>query len=168
MDISAHILQEAMELYLKAAYPDGGPAMPEGVRKLVSGIRALPKEGKVPLEMLEKEVTDSRCGYVLRLGQPMYPFMKLAIDECPAVSGEGGGEGSAGAARRGGVLLRVDVHDEHLHAAPGSPDAAWLASVRASNRDLSQKIEAAWAAAGLPTFKEFLRKQLERRKSQKG
>ena len=58
----------------------------------------------------------------------------------------------------------MDSHDQHLHAPPGSPDAAWLATVRQSNKDLGERIEAAWCAAGLPTFKEYLRLQLEARK----
>jgi hypothetical protein len=41
--------------------------------------------------------------------------------------------------------------------------------VRASNQALVEKIEGDWAAAGLPTFKEFLRRQLEeRRRAAKG
>jgi hypothetical protein len=65
----------------------------------------------------------------------------------------------------GDCLLRVDAHDRHLHAAENSPDAAWLASIRASNKDLGERIEAAWSAARLPTFKDFLRRQLEARKA---
>ena len=65
-------------------------------------------------------------------------------------------------------MFRVDAHDRHLHAKPGSADEAWLARVRQSNQVLVEKIENAWGAAGLPTFKEFLRGQLEERRRAKG
>jgi hypothetical protein len=156
MAISAHILQRAIELYLGLTYP-GGTA-PAAAKARAEPILALDREAEVPLSLLETDSANSLTSYALRLGQPMYPHMKLVIEPAPQGPGGAGGSGR-------GYLLRVDSHDRHLHAPAGSPDAVWLASVRASNKELGEKIEAAWAAAGLPTFKEFLRQQLMARKA---
>ena len=153
MVIPVHILRQATDLYLRTAYPGGATGAPA---ELAARVRALPDSGEpVPLELFERDVANSAGSYALRLGQPAYPFMKLVFDPVP----EGGG-GCCGQ----DFLLRVDAHDRHLHAPPGTPDAAWLAGVRASNQALVEKIEGDWAAAGLPTFKEFLRRQLEEKK----
>lgn len=155
MLIPAHIFQQAMDLYIHEAYPAGTPA---DVKKRMEMVRAAARE-VVPLEALERDTANSSAGYALRLGQPLYPHMKLIVEPVP-----GGVASCAGQ----DFLLRVDAHDRHLHAPAGSPDEAWLAKVRQSNQELVEKIEAAWAAAGLPTFKEFLRRQLEARKKLAG
>jgi hypothetical protein len=156
MPISAFILQRAIPLYLQVAYADG--AVPEAVQQRVEPISALAGESAVPLNLLEANAANSCPSYALRLGQPKYPFMKIVVEPAPR----------ADPAATSTYLLRVDAHDRHLHAPAGSPDAAWLASVRSSNQEIVEKVEAAWSAAGLPTFKDFLRKQLDARKAQKG
>jgi len=153
MHVPVHILCQAMDLFLHAAYPSG---MPAAVSARLDLIRSLPL-GDVPADFFEHDVPGASGSLALRLGQPMYPFMKLVLDPVPG--------GSATASCLGqDFLLRVDAHDQHLHAPPNSPDAAWLATVRQSNKELGERIEAAWAAAGLPTFKEYLRIQLAARK----
>ncbi len=150
--ISAHILQQAIDLYLQNAYPSGNVPVPAQGR--AQPIRALSPSENVPEGMLEKETGASMFGYALRLGQPLYPHMKLIVEPArPAPSTM--------------LLLRVDAHDRHLHAAAGSPDEAWLTSIRASNKELGERIEAAWSKNGLPTFKDFLRSQLAARKAQR-
>ena len=144
MPIVASNLQRAVRLYLEQAYPDGAPAT---VQPKITSVMALPAEQIVPLELFETAAT----GHALRLGQPMYPFMKLMVEPIPGQEQD--------------YLFRVDAHDQHVSAPPGSPDAAWLTSVRISNRDLVEKIEAAWAKAGLPTFKEYLRQRLAAKKA---
>jgi len=153
-----------MELYLQIAYPapssgTGAPrSLPPAIQSRIDQMEALPVQTAVPLDLLELDTGLAPGTYVLRLGQPLYPFMKLALEPVPEDR------------RWRGVdfMLRVDSHDRHLHAPPGSPDAAWLATVRQSNKDLATKIEAAWAEAGLPTFKQFLRAQVEKRRAQQG
>jgi hypothetical protein len=159
MVISAHILQQAIGLYLEHAYPGGNA--PVATLGRISAILELDSGAFVPESCLEKDNSASFGGFSLRLGQPNYPHMKLIIEPVP-VGGAGGG-GMVGS----DILLRVDTHDRHLHAAPGSPDAAWLASIRTSNRVLTDQIESAWAKAGLPTFKEYLRQQLQARRAQR-
>jgi hypothetical protein len=162
MEIPAHILKQAMELYLQIAYPaqgtGGGRAasLPPAVKSRMEQVEALPEQNAVPLTLLEKDEGLAPGTHVLRLGQPLYPFMKLAIEPVPEDL----------RCREQDFLLRVDSHDRHLHAPAGSPDAAWLATVRQSNRELGAKIETAWAEAGLPTFKEFLRGQVQQRRAQ--
>jgi hypothetical protein len=151
MHVPAHILQQAMDIFLRAAYPAGLPA---AVSERLDRIRALPA-GDVPAEFFERDVPGAAGSLALRLGQPVYPFMKLVLDPVP---------GNAASCLGQDFLLRVDAHDQHLHAPSNSPDAAWLATVRQSNKELGERIEAAWTAAGLPTFKEYLRIQLEARK----
>ena len=149
--ISAHILQQAIELYLRNAYPSGNVPAPAQTR--AKPIQELSPSENVPEKMLESETGATMHGFALRLGQPLYPHMKLIIEPAPAPSTM--------------LLLRVDAHDRHLHAAPGTPDESWLASIRASNKELGERIEAAWSKNGLPTFKDFLRSQLAARKAQR-
>jgi hypothetical protein len=155
MHVPAHILQKAIALYLERAYPAPGGGVPAGVAARAEGVNRISGEAEVPLEMLERDAANSVPSYALRLGQPKYPHMKLVVDPAPPVA-----VGAVGA----DYMLRVDAHDRHLHAAPGSPDAAWLTAVRMSNKELGEAIEAAWAAAGLPTFKSYLKQQLAARK----
>ena len=153
-----------MDLYLRVAYPpnagSGAGSVPAAVAGRMRALEGMPEHAAVPLEFLERDDPTSGCSYALRLGQPLYPHMKLVLDPIP--------ESAAAALHKRcqgyDFLLRVDAHDRHLHAAPGSPDAAWLAGIRQSNKEIGERIEADWAAAGLPTFKEFLREQLAARR----
>jgi len=156
MPIVADILQRAIHLYFSIAY--AGKSVPEAAQQRAKAILELPPGVIVAENLLEKDAANSLVSYALRLGQPMYPFMKLMIEPAPCATPE----------TAKSYLLRVDSHDRHLHAPAGSPDAEWLATIRASNKELTEKIEAAWSGAGLPTFKDFLRKQLEMRKAQRG
>jgi hypothetical protein len=74
--------------------------------------------------------------------------MKLVIDRAP--------DGRS-------YLLRADTHDAHCQPRPGSREGASFAELARQNRAVAEAIEAAWQAAGLPTFKKFLRDDLERR-----
>lgn len=152
MEVARDILERAMAIYLDLVYPGGPPA---GVQAKLAAVRALPPGAGVGTDFFEPAPGLAGGAVALRLGQPRYPHMKLILEQC------GTGAGASG------VMFRVDTHDQHLHAPPGSPDAAWLEQIRTSNRELTDKIEAAWAAAGVPTFKAYLRKQLEERKQAK-
>jgi hypothetical protein len=150
MLIPAGPLQQAIAIYLRLAYENA--PIPPAVQQRAAAIAALPTDAAVSPELLEPMPCGTGAGYALRLGQPLYPHMKLVVEPSPCSDAPG-------------FFFRADAHDRHLHAAPGSPDAAWLASIRASNKALDDKIGAAWADAGLPTFKEFLRQQLAARKN---
>lgn len=147
--VGKEILKTAVRLYIEQAYPSGAPA---AVTTKIAGIDTV-AGGEVPDSFFEPAPALAGNAVALRLGQPLYPNMKLIVEFC--------GKGEAGGS---GAMFRVDAHDMHLHAPPGSPDEEWLKKVRMSNKELGEKIEGAWMAAGLPTFKGFLRKQLEERK----
>jgi hypothetical protein len=144
-------------LYLSIVYPNAGA--PAAVAERIKPLGVVDPQALVPLDLLERDPANALPSYALRLGQPLYPHMKLVIEPAP-------GTAAGGAPQE--YLLRVDAHDRHLHAPAGSPDAAWLQSIRSSNKDLSERIEAAWSQAGLPTFKDFLRRQLQSRKAGAG
>ena len=96
-----------------------------------------------------RENRDGPTRYALRLGNRHYPHMKLVIDRAP--------DGRS-------YLLRADTHDAHCQPRPGSRESAEFAELARQNRAVAEAIEAGWQAAGLPTFKKFLRDDLERRK----
>jgi hypothetical protein len=141
-------LQRAVDIFIHEAYGDA--PVPKPIQAKVDRIRN--GEAELGNRMLFEitETPDGHTTHALRLGQPAYPHMKLVAEEAPD----------------GSLLFRADAHDSHLHAAPGSADDAPLAQLRASNRALTDRIEAAWTAAGLKTFRQYLRQQLERRKAQ--
>jgi hypothetical protein len=158
MHIPVHILQQALDIYLRLAYPAGAPS---AVQSRLVPLRDLPADADVPLDLLEQSVPNSAASLAVRLGQPLYPHMKLVFDPCPRAASS---TPKSSTCRGFDFLLRVDAHDQHLHAPPGSPDATWLATIRQSNKELVEKIEATWSAASLPTFKDYLRFQLAARK----
>jgi len=150
MIIPANQLQRAIDIYLEHAY--AGVAIPPPVLERAAAIRSLPADTSVAEDLLEPHPGNCGAAYAVRLGQPLYPHMKLVIEPVPGNTSQA-------------FLFRTDAHDRHLHAPPGSPDAQWLAAIRASNQALVDKIESAWALVGLPTFKEFLRQQLAQRRN---
>ena len=76
--------------------------------------------------------------------------MKLVIDRTP--------DGHA-------YLLRADTHDAHVQPKPGSRDYTAFQELSKANRLIAESIEGAWEAQGLPTFKAFLRDDLQRRRA---
>jgi hypothetical protein len=88
--------------------------------------------------------------YLLRLGNRNYPHMKLVVDRAP--------DGR-------GYLFRADTHDNHVRPKPGSRDEKPFLELMEKNRQVAEAIETAWEQEGLPTFKKFLRDDLERRKA---
>jgi hypothetical protein len=88
--------------------------------------------------------------YCLRLGNRNYPHMKMVVDRAP--------DGR-------GYLLRADTHDNHVRPKPGSRDEKPFLELMEKNRVVADAIESAWEQEGLPTFKRFLREDLERRKA---
>jgi hypothetical protein len=94
--------------------------------------------------------SDSPRRYLLRLGNRHYPHMKMVIDRAP--DGQG-------------FLFRADTHDNHVRPKPGSRDEKPFLELMEKNRQVAEAIEAAWEQEGLPTFKKFLRDDLERRRA---
>jgi hypothetical protein len=102
--------------------------------------------------VFERDATNPHpVKYSLRLGNRTYPHMKLVIDRAPDGRGH---------------LFRADTHDGHCRPAPGSRDYHVFCKLMDANRELADRIESAWEAQGITTFKSFLRDDLARRKAQ--
>lgn len=153
----------AIESYLRHAYPPPGgasaggaaaPTPPSAVRTRLETLRSTPEAVFYQCPVLERaggEPGDPFPNrYSLRLGNRLYPHMKLVIDRAP--------DGRS-------YLLRADTHDSHCQPRPGSPEQAAFAELSRHNRELADRIESAWEADHLPTFKQFLRDDLARRKA---
>lgn len=141
---SSRELRSAIELYLRFAYVQSAPAT---VR---AKIDALPVDQALfsypAFEADRKEPDPPR--YSLRLGNARYPHMKLVVERSPDGHGH---------------LFRADTHDRHIRPREGSPEAAQFQILMEFNQQTAEKIEAAWADAGLMTFKAYLRQDLARR-----
>jgi len=144
--ISVGELRRVVATYLRLAYPTGVPA---SLAARLAALDGLADEAGAPEVLFETSQCMGHSVYALRMGQPRYPHMKIMVEPSPAGSG---------------FLYRADAHDSMLHAPPGSLDAGPLAELRAGNKLLTEAIEAAWTAEGLPTFRAYLRAELERRK----
>lgn len=138
-------LRRAVEIYLHCAYSAGKvpPAIQQRVEQLAAA-GAQPWDA----EVFERTTVPTGTRYALRLGNSAYPHMKLAIEPSP--------DGAQG-------LFRVDTHDRHIRPTPGSRDAAAFAAMQQRNGEIAAEVEAEWGRKGLLTFKEYLRRDLERR-----
>ena len=139
-DLTPAHVRRAVAIYLEVAWP--GAEFP---RPRIS-VRDL--EGADTLEELFTRFERARQlegplspRYTLRLGNKRYPFMKFVVQEY-LVDRE--------------YFFSVDTHDD-LDVRPDNPDYVAWQELRAHNRALKQKIEQAWAAAGLPTNEDLRR-----------
>lgn len=142
---STESIWQAIDIYLKDAYANNPPA---AVRDRVEKLKQSPHESFFDSEVLERDNESPPSRYHLRLGNKLYPHMKLAIERSP--------DGKT-------HLFRADTHDRHIRPAPVSRDAAAFEQLMQSNQKLAEQIESDWSAAGLPTFKQYLRDDLARR-----
>jgi hypothetical protein len=62
-----------------------------------------------------------------------------------------------------GFLFRADTHDRHICPSPASKEHGKFRQLMEKNQKLAQTIEAAWEEGGLPTFKSYLKQDLQRR-----
>ena len=144
---SADDLRRAVTIYLATAYPQEAPpavdrfAMPAGAdvgEWLMSDI-------------VERSPDDAgRLGSVrsfsLRIGNRMYPNMKLRVSRPPS--------GCC-------AVFHVDAHDAMLKAPPGSGDESCLQELKAYNAELTSQITETWEQAGLLTERTYLRQAIE-------
>src|SRR5690349_11051910 len=157
-------LWRAIGTYLRVAYdgeangPGGLPAAtPSPVRAKLQVLRSTDEHELFESNVFERDAVDPshplQSGrprrYLLRLGNRSYPHMKMVVDRAP--------DGK-------GFLFRADTHDNHVRPKPGSRDEKPFLELMEKNRQVAEAIETAWEQEGLPTFKKFLRDDLERRK----
>ncbi len=127
--ISLPQLKRALDIYWRHAWPRNEDAKPVWVRKPLQSILATFND--------ESGVTPHACRrFALRLGNHLYPHMKLAIEQC--VFG-------------GGYYFLADCHDSDI--VPLGDDAQAWHELRARNFEVKLNIEADWEHAGLPTFR---------------
>jgi hypothetical protein len=142
-DIS--LVWQAIDLYLATAYPK---TVPSAVQNKVRTLRLLGAEDFWDADVFERDHPVSTTRYGLRLGNFFYPHMKMSIDARPDARG---------------FLFRADTHDRHCCPAPNTREFDVFCELMDRNQKLAELIEASWAEHGLPTFKTYLKSDLERR-----
>ena len=144
--ISPDQVWQAIDIYLQHAYP---AAPPSAVRGRLETLRSVPPDEFFASPTFERDKADPPSKVSLRLGNRFYPHMKLALVRSP--------DGHS-------FLFQADTHDRHCRPAPESREYNAFCELMEANQKLASSIEAAWAEAHLPTFKTYLRDDLERRK----
>jgi len=139
---------EAIDVYLRCAYEGAEP--PKAVQGRLETLRKAGENGDFyRSSVFERDPSPAPKKYSLRLGNRFYPHMKLSIDQRPD---------------QGGFLFRADSHDRHICPAAASKEYAAFSELMEKNQKLAQSIEAAWGEGGLPTFKTYLKQDLQRRR----
>ena len=138
---------KAIDIYLTLAYT---AAPPSAVRAKLETLRSLSQEDFYKSPVFERDQAGNQK-LSLRLGNKLYPHMKLTIERSPD---------------KMGYLFRADTHDRHACPQPGSRDYAAFTQLMENNQKIAQAIEQAWADQRLPTFKTYLREDLARRAKQ--
>jgi hypothetical protein len=137
-------VHKAIDIYLAHAYPTAPPLT---TRSLLNLLKTW--AGDFYASPAFARTGEPACPRLtVRLGNSAYPHMKLALE--PAPSGDT-------------YLFKADSHDKHLCPAEQSPDYAAFMDLRERNQKIVEKIEQAWADAGVPTFKTYLQADLARR-----
>jgi len=149
--LTTALLGRACRIFLELAYPVGERSIPAKKRLFWD----VPPEA--PLERyLPPQVGPDLCqpvgaapgckpGFAYRLGCAYFPHLKLQVVRCDK-----------------GWVFGVDTHDQFF---PGGlpesdPEAEAWRQLLTANRQLKERIEQAWEAAGLTTFHKLLRADL--------
>lgn len=139
---TAEQVRRAVDIYLKTAFSGPLPT------RLATTLQTIATCDHDLLACQCFVRTETPVRYALRLGSPFYPHMKLIMEQSPDEST---------------WLFRVDTHDRHACPKEASPEYGAFCDLMAKNQKLAEQIEAAWEAAGVQTFKHFLREDLKRR-----
>ncbi|HEY7120372.1 MAG TPA: hypothetical protein VH475_27535 [Tepidisphaeraceae bacterium] len=138
------LVSKAIDVYLKLAYEGDPPAV---VRSALSTLHAW--GGRFyACPVFVKDAATPPDKYSMRLGNRYYPHMKMVIQR--ATDGKS-------------FLFRADTHDRHICPPQGAPEHEEFVELMMKNQEIAQNVESAWAAAGIPTFKTWLREDLARR-----
>jgi hypothetical protein len=135
----------AVGAYLSLAYDDQLPAI---VASRLQALRACSEADFYRSSVFELDSGTEPSRYALRLGYRFYPHVKLVIERAPNGTG---------------ALFQADTHDRHCCPEPSSPDYSRFRELMDQNQRFASAVEAAWARDGLPTFKQFLRRDIELR-----
>lgn len=138
--ITTDIAWQAITSYLAIAYPDGVPERVVPDESLFQPTRHI-------YQVLQRVFVDEshteneiRCRrYTLRLGNYIYPHMKLVLAEF---------------LEQGQFFFFVDAHDQ-LPIEPGSPEyPAWM-RIKWTNAAVKELVERRWEYLGVPTLKSL-------------
>ena len=147
---TAEVLK-AIEVYLRTAYKGEPPA---AVRARRDALQSVPENEFYSCAVMEREPAGpDPWRYRVRLGNQVYPHMKLVIERSPDGQHH---------------LFRADTHDQHCCPEPSSREYSAYCQLMEMNQKVAQQIESAWAAEQLPTFKTFLKEDLARRRAETG
>lgn len=138
-------VQRAIDIYVSLAYENDPPHL---VRAQLESLQALPADQFLQSPLFTRDFRVPPTRYSLRLGNRVYPHMKLTIEASPDDSK---------------FLFRPDTHDGHVCPPASSPEYPRFRSMMEHNQKLAERIDAGWAAVGIPTFKSYLRDDLARR-----
>jgi hypothetical protein len=137
----------AVEVYLQTAY--AGTKPPTAVMQRLETLRNMPADGFYECPVFERDAPGKPATrYAIRLGNKVYPHMKIVIEPAP---------------HGGGHLFRADTHDRHIRPSPASREYKAFCELMEHNQSVAEAIESEWARMGLPTFKQFLRADLANR-----
>ncbi len=137
-ELTPEHIRTAVALYLEHAWPASAGRRPPFELADIEAATTLRELRELFDEPRRADRTAHRR-YTLRLGNHRYPFMKFVVQEY-LVDGE--------------FFFSVDTHDE-MKVDPAMPDYAEWMKLREYNRELKQRIERAWSAAGLPTHDDL-------------
>jgi hypothetical protein len=132
----------AVEIYMRIAYPSG--TWPEAVQRRLAWPEGVSLHDILAIDAFERARSTTPGGgpiYALRLGNRVYPHMKLQIQPWPSAAG---------------YLLSVNTHDQVANLDPTAPDAAAFRALQAQNQEIKEAIEQAWDEQSLPTFRRYL------------
>jgi hypothetical protein len=138
----ADLIRRAIDVYLATAFAGKLPA------RLGATLQTIATCDSDLLSCQSFAKTEPPLKYSLRLGNSFYPHMKLVVEQAPDASR---------------WLFRVDSHDRHACPQESSREYGAFCQLMAENQKVAEKIEAAWEQQGVPTFKSFLREDLQRR-----
>jgi hypothetical protein len=138
-------VMQAIDIYLRQAY---GEEPPVTVRSQMAVLRTWGGPFfRAPVFVADDQPHGKR--YSMRLGNRHYPHMKLRIEPSP--------DGSR-------YLFRADSHDRHVCPPPSSAEHDAFRALMEKNQQIVDAVEGTWGEAGVPTFKTYLREDLERRR----
>jgi len=151
-DIPSSMLAQAIDIYLRLAYPDAPP--PPRVRDLAQVDPEAPLADALDRPCVQKALAPGIPGlvekYLWRLGNARFGHMKLALGRCSEADD---------------FVFLVDTHDRDLpedSSVYHEPDYAQLVQ---RNARLKQAIEAEWDQAGIPTMRGDLTRYLLQRRA---
>ena len=133
--LTRSLLERVLRVYLRVAWPgresEKYPALPDAGE----GADLLP----VFTDESKRDPGRESRRYVIRLGNRMYPHMKLVLEEY-LLPGE--------------FVFMVDTHDE-IDLKPDYPDYDAWQQLKRANRDVKVEIERQWREERIPTYSDL-------------